>query len=84
MPFFKQALPKEVEQTLVEDGSIKATITKVDKVDGDFNAMNRKGKTYVFLHFPFIISFAAMMIFLVIWARADALQHFCVGYHGDS
>lgn len=49
MPFFKQTLPKEVEQQELEDGNVKVTITKVDKIDGDFNAMNRKGKTYTLL-----------------------------------
>lgn len=45
LPFFKQALPSEVEETNLEGDNTKATVTKVDRIDGDFNAMNRKGKT---------------------------------------
>eukprot|EP01127_Copromyxa_protea_P002095 TRINITY_DN11987_c0_g1_i1.p1 TRINITY_DN11987_c0_g1~~TRINITY_DN11987_c0_g1_i1.p1 ORF type:complete len:339 (-),score=80.68 TRINITY_DN11987_c0_g1_i1:66-1082(-) len=45
LPFFKQALPSEVEETNLESDNAKATVTKVDRIDGDFNAMNRKGKT---------------------------------------
>jgi activator of HSP90 ATPase len=51
LPFFKQTLPQEVEEAVLEDGNVKVTLTKVDKIEGDFNAMNRKGKTFVFVKF---------------------------------
>ena len=45
LPFFKQNLPLEIESVTISDGDFTATITKLDKTEGDFNAMNRKGKT---------------------------------------
>jgi len=45
LPFFKQTLPAEIEGNEITNGTLTATITLVDKVEGDFNAMNRKGKT---------------------------------------